>query len=1013
MLLTASTAPYYVTVAVQISTPLQSVPITIELEPADVFPPGNYHWTASPNLGSVSPSYEEGALPVDKIYLTYSPGSTPIDYSLASILLTIYYVHPYANSATQQYIVTFSPRYQVNVVSERGTTSGTGLYEAGSYVYPSATPSEVLESDSVKHQLDGWTVQISGQPQYSIEPGESAQVTQVATLTAEWEASYFVTFIGPGNNTGSWLVEGSSLTFTSPQCIQDSQVKRRILDGYDVSGIFVAGSCYSVILSSPLSVFAVYHDEFYVRVTSDHGATSGSGWYAAGAIVCPSLTPMIVNDSSVSRWSFAGWNVAIPLSVSGPIDVVASWDREYYVRVSTCFGGTGAEGWYASGTILRINGSQPRDFGNDTLSLFSGWSDGSAELHRTLSVTGPLQLSECRALYYRVVVSPLYPDVVLAGDSYQGSWFRSGTTARAIAPTEVNETRGVKSVFDGFLRPIETNSVEMTFIVEGPIEVAVSWRRYFLITADGVHTDVAGIGWYPDGALVVLSVLEERVAECASSRWIFEGWDREMPFVVNDTVHITARWRHEYLVTASSPFGQTTGGGWYAEGDSAHLSVEPTSLSLPNGSQATFRCWRVNGSEISGNEALVCGALDCLALWDVTAPPSTPPAPQPAPPPSEPPSTPPPPPPDSSPPAPSPPSPPPSPPAPGPSPPGGNSTQSDSAAQDSDRTKSGNSNANATSSQSPPPEQPLCTFTLSVVSEHSICSGAGEYAEGTVVTVQIQDEAITVSPHERYRFSGWFNESGALLSDLLCFNLILKANRTVRASWVREFLVDQSWLQEGVLILLKARPPVFIGDKTVERFRCWLLPNGSRLYSEVVTLTAEEAARCLEQRLTYFAVTFTMCGTERARVAVLAEDGLTVETIDNGAMLWLPRGSKIWLDDPAWLSGIDLPGSSCTPGFCSPVTITDSTEVWICGGTLYSVDDASNYESPLDQGMIRTSSSIAALAFATVGFVVGLKKIGSIRARLHNAVPHKRPTAKWRSIEDYIRRVGRTRGHAK
>jgi len=986
-LLTASTATYSVTVAVQVSTPLQPVPITIELERVDVYPPGNYYWTVSSNLGSVSPNSGDGELPVEEVCFTYSPGSTPVDYGLVSILLTVHYYHPYVNSATQQYTVTFSPRYQVNVVSERGTTSGTGLHEGGSYVCPSVTPSDVLESDSTRHRLNGWIVQISGQAQRCIGTAESVRVTQVATLSAIWKTSYMVTFSAPGNHTALWADKDSRLSFTSPQCIQDGQAQRRTLEGYNVSGAWIASSSCSVIVSSPLSISAVYRDEFYVGVTSDHGTTSGSGWYPIGAAVSPGVTPTILNDSSVARWRFTGWNATFPVSVTGPVSITAQWAREYHVKVGTCFSGTVVDGWYASGTTLRINGSQPRQFGNDTLSIFSRWSDGNAELDRAMSVTGPLSLSECRDLYYRVAVTPTHPRVTLAGDSYQGDWFRAGTTARAVAPAEVDEAGGVKLSFEGFLRPTETNRTEITFVVEGPVEVVARWRTYFLITADGLHADVTGAGWYPENAMVSLGVLEERVQESAGSRWVFEGWDRGMPFIANGTFHVTAIWRHEYYVMVSSPFGQTTGGGWYVEGDSVHLSVEPTAVSLANGSRATFRCWRVNGSDIGGDTTVARGVLDCQAVWDVAPPPSTPP-------------------PSSSPPhSPGPPSPSPCPPDPDPLPPEGNDTGGANATQ--------NTGSNSTSSGSPAQRQYPRAFTLSLVTDRSSCSGAGEYVEGTLAMVRIQDEVIIISSHERYRFSGWLGESNALLSDLQCFNLTVNRNMTIRASWIREFLVFQDWLREDAPVVLAARPPIIVGDNTTEMFWCWLLQNGSRLYAESVTLTARDAIECSEQRLTCFPVAFRLCGIERAQVCVRTGNELITKSIHDSATLWLPRGSRIWVDSPATIFGSDQRNSEDTSDPSSSVTITGATELCIYGWTLYAVDGASNYESPLNMTTLWASGYVTTAVFASAAFAVVLSSVRLIRARLGAAASRKRSSPRWLSIEEYIRKVSKEKGRSR
>jgi len=943
---------FYVRISVQITDPTQSIPITFQLQQVDARPPGTYEWWTFVNYGYVTPDRMMGSLPVSQVSLTYFPGTAPIDYSSVCVRLVIRYSPESGSGSLHQYDITFSPSYRVDVVSERGTTPGSSFYQAGAFLVPSVTPNEIPLSESERYCLAGWSVEVSGRPPYSIGPTDSVCVSQVTTIGALWQMRYLVRFSGPTNTTESWHPQGSRVTFSSPQSIEYSPGRRKVLDGYNAGGTFVTGTTLSLTVSSPIDVSALYHDEFYVQAVSERGTVSGSGWYRSGATVSPSVTPTIINDTTASRWTFKAWNSSLPIIVNGPVTLVACWVREYKVEVDTHSGGRIVDGWYTSGTAIRIEASPPIDLGNGTMSAFSGWSDGGTAPDRRIIIEAPVSLKETRALYYSVVVTPSDPVVSLSGESFQAGWFRAGTSLLVAAPEEANLSAGVKLVFDGFLEPVETSERTITIVLRGPTQVRLQWARYFFVEVDGGHAEADGTGWYREGTEVRPRISKGVVYDSDTARWSFAGWDPNAPILARGPTTIRAAWTREYLVTVSSPLGSVSGGGWYEEGSTACLSVQPRALTLANGSLATFRFWLVNRLKAGSDSLLVDGSKDCIAVWELSSPSqdeSILPRPE--------------------------------------------TNETAHVAPDY-----GNQSHLEGSTSHPH------AFELIVSTEHSTCSGGGRYAEGGSATIRVEELTVAVSPVERFRFIGWVSHDGELMSSSQTFNVTVDRDMTIRALWLREFQLSGSWFPENTSILLCARPDVFSeGGGTVERFHGWILQNGSEVYCEELVLPAREAIHCHERRMTYHLVTFRVQGIGSVSVRIIDGDDQELVTAMDGTFIWCPSGSVLV---------IDMPDGENIAGVQEDNAINEN-RINIGAGpievrVLYPTVAFSEHvgKDALEGGPFSLESLplLCVTILIPVAFVA-LRRLNGVKLYIGSRMTRKAASAGWMSIEEYLRQA--------
>jgi len=107
-----------------------------------------------------------------------------------------------------------------------------------------------------------------------------------------------------------------------------------------------------------------------------------------------------------------------------------------------------------------------------------------------------------------------------------------------------------------------------------------NYDKEFLLVIESVYANVTGAGWYKSGTTAAYSVIP--LIETTDTKHIFTGWSGAATDTsVSGTLEmktpltLTANWRNEYLLTINSEYGEPTGAGWYKEGESAAIAVEP------------------------------------------------------------------------------------------------------------------------------------------------------------------------------------------------------------------------------------------------------------------------------------------------------------------------------------------------------------------------------------------------------------------------------------------------------
>lgn len=161
---------------------------------------------------------------------------------------------------------------------------------------------------------------------------------------------------------------------------------------------------------------AEYIIQYLVIVSSPLGEAGESGWYPQGANVFIYVKPIVIENRTI-RYTFKKWsgswggNSLDPNSPSqivndlqGPINVVAEWQVEYYLKIISRYDDPQGEGWYKAFTEADVSIKKEAEFKNGTKAVFAGWSGDVTSEQTELKVymDKPIVLRASWRVYYKV-----------------------------------------------------------------------------------------------------------------------------------------------------------------------------------------------------------------------------------------------------------------------------------------------------------------------------------------------------------------------------------------------------------------------------------------------------------------------------------------------------------------------------------------------------------------------------------------------------------------------------------
>jgi hypothetical protein len=160
-------------------------------------------------------------------------------------------------------------------------------------------------------------------------------------MVVKWDTQYLVSvFTSYGSSSGEgWYKPGSIITVSiSSNILDHGNGTRRIFKGWYEDGSLVSDrQSFSITVDKPRSIVAGWDTEYEVKVFSEKGVSTGSGWYRKGTTATISISPTLIDKDFFSHHIFGGWEVngiivskspTYSLYVDQPVTLVASWKTE-------------------------------------------------------------------------------------------------------------------------------------------------------------------------------------------------------------------------------------------------------------------------------------------------------------------------------------------------------------------------------------------------------------------------------------------------------------------------------------------------------------------------------------------------------------------------------------------------------------------------------------------------------------------------------------------------------------
>ena len=288
------------------------------------------------------------------------------------------------------------------------------------------------------------------------------------------------------------------------------------------------------------------------------------------------VVPDFVELGVGTRYTFTAWNNGntSPSTVIYSGNLIANYLKEHLLNIISDYGNPQGGGWREDGIFVEFSVT-PSILLPDTRHYFTSWSGDYTGTTPAASIfmDSPATITaNWRHEYLLSVISAF-------GDPQGEGWYDEGALASfsVIPYIELLDTR---HYFTGWTGSYAGTESAVSLLINAPKTVTANWRHEYLLTLNSDYGTLTGAGWYGEGDTAEFSVTP--YVEFSDSKHYFTGWrgsysgtSSRASLVMSNPKVVDANWRHEYLLTINSDYGSPAGAGWYDEGETASISVEP------------------------------------------------------------------------------------------------------------------------------------------------------------------------------------------------------------------------------------------------------------------------------------------------------------------------------------------------------------------------------------------------------------------------------------------------------
>ena len=230
-------------------------------------------------------------------------------------------------------------------------------------------------------------------------------------------------------------------------------------------------------------------------------------------------------------------------------------------------------------------------------------------------VAGAPDLTALWQIGYSLNVASAY------GNISRYSNYSAYTTTEITAPEYVNISNGVRERFTGWKGlggGSYTGSSESAYIhMDSNITETADWIRQYYVNVTTPYGNATGSGWYDANSTAYLDLESNSIYVGYGSRERFINWSNGLTgqkpiMVINNPANITANWVLQYYVNVTTPYGNATGSGWYADGAIARISLDKYYIQENSTFRKAFSAWS-NGNSNSTLNLSVNKSVDLEA----------------------------------------------------------------------------------------------------------------------------------------------------------------------------------------------------------------------------------------------------------------------------------------------------------------------------------------------------------------------------------------------------------------
>ncbi len=430
------------------------------------------------------------------------------------------------------------------VVSAYGDPQGEGWFDEGvTATFSVTTPFYEVGVTDTRHLFQTWSGDSS-----STSSTASVVMDSPKTVQAMWTTQHYLTVTSAyGSLQGEdWYDEGSSAVASVDSDVHMVGTDERFVfaswEG-DASGTDYSGS-NPITMDQPRTASASWDRQFLLTVVSDHGSTSGGGWYDEGLSAFASVDSGAVQIAQGSRAVFESWgndatgtdfSQSDAIAMTGAKSARAFWVTQHHLEANSEYGTISGGGWYDEGDDAIVSLSEGYvDGPQGSRFVFDHWSvDATGS---SFSTSNPITMdapktanATWRTEHYLTIVST-------NGNITGEGWYVEGSLARARLDSDVVPiAEGVRAVFQQWVGDGSGTDYYQSseILMDAPKTSIALWQSQYLVSfesvpaglrfsLDGNETVAPTAHWFDSDSTHSLLAVEKQIIE--GTEFSFVSW---------------------------------------------------------------------------------------------------------------------------------------------------------------------------------------------------------------------------------------------------------------------------------------------------------------------------------------------------------------------------------------------------------------------------------------------------------------------------------------------------------